>query len=200
MNKGIRLSKGDCLYFLGSDDCLYNNLVLENLYKTISKNKEFKIFYGDTLIKGEAGWAKDGDIYDGEFNLKKVLKKNICHQSIFFHNSIFKEIGNYNQRYKLCADYDFTLRFFAKYKTFYLNSIICIFQGGATSSGMNDIEFKEDFGINIIRYYKFKVYKNAFIDRRNLILEAVRLGDFSFFEKLYFKCIWCFLSIKHRIY
>ena len=53
MNKGIKLAKGEWVYFLGSDDRFYDETILDkvSLYKSFSK-----IIYGNVLISGDAGW------------------------------------------------------------------------------------------------------------------------------------------------
>jgi len=73
MNKGIHNAGGEWLYFLGSNDYLANNNVLKQVAENI-QNYNGHFFYGDVLLKGKK--------YDGEFNLEKLLQKNISHQAI----------------------------------------------------------------------------------------------------------------------
>ena len=98
MNKGLDLYKGDWVYFLGADDELYDEDVLSDLYAKGAFTQK-KVFYGNVSIKGNTSWAKDKTIYDGQFDLKKILTKNICHQAIFYPKHIVKEIGYYNEKY-----------------------------------------------------------------------------------------------------
>ena len=106
MNKGIQMAKGEWLYFIGSDDELFSNTILNDVHHYISANK-CDIVYGNALFK------KEGNIYDGEFDLYKLLNdRNICHQAIFYKAEIFKLIGAYNLKYNLLADYDFNVRCF----------------------------------------------------------------------------------------
>jgi len=160
INKGVDVSSGEWLYFIGSDDELYNNNVLGEIY-SIAKATNEKIIYGNVKVKGDTGWAKDGDIYDGEFNLQKLLKKNISHQAVFYHQSVYKKIGRYNIKYTICADWDFNLRCFAKYKFKYVSIIVAIFQGGNTSTKGDDI-FRKDKALNILKYFKGCLYKKEF--------------------------------------
>jgi hypothetical protein len=138
-------------------------------------------------------------VYNGEFDLAKILKKNICHQSIFYKRCVFDLTGFFNQRYTLCADYDVSLQLFAKAKPYYLNLIICVFQGGATSSNMYDKEFTEDFGMNIVTYFRPQLFKNDFIGKRNFILEASRKKNITLSERFFYRCIWFLLTMKAKI-
>jgi glycosyltransferase involved in cell wall biosynthesis len=136
MNKGIELSFGEWLYFLGSDDQLHDSSVLNSVFDNV-QNTRFNFFYGNILSsKG---------IYDGEFDSEKILKKNISHQAIFYRKNIFNQIGNYNTRYKTHADWDFNIRCFSSdfISVKYLNIIIADFAKGGVSSRHEILFFRE---------------------------------------------------------
>lgn len=147
MNKGIDRAKGKWMYFMGSDDLLYSVDTLSIVEKSIVISKNCKIIYGNAIIIGDTSWAKDGQIYDGLFNTKKVLKRNICHQAIFYnHDFVKRKIGKYNLKYKVCADWDFNLRCWSLVKFQYLNIIISKFSnGGLSSQNISDDQFINDF-------------------------------------------------------
>lgn len=184
MNKGIDKANGKWLYFLGSDDELYDEKVLEKIYFVIQTTRK-KIIYGNVKIIGNAGWAKDGDIYDGEFNLEKILRKNICHQAVFYHKSVYTKLGYYNMSYILCADWDFNLRCFAKYCFSYTDIIIAKFSGGNTSAAMVDNMFGKEKWKNISQYFKCILYKKVFtpyliyLDNKVLIVDLqIKINKF----------------------
>jgi len=152
MNKGIDLCEGDWLYFLGADDELYDETVFLELYK-LGAFSHNQVFYGNVYIKGDSVWAKDKTIYDGVFDLKKLLEKNISHQAIFYPRHMVKEIGYFNNEYNITADWDFNLRCFAAKDFLYFNKIIANFSGGGKSPlSIMDISSKE-FATNIIKYF-----------------------------------------------
>jgi glycosyltransferase involved in cell wall biosynthesis len=159
MNKGIRLAKGQWLYFLGSDDLVYDETVFSQVHQCITTTNE-SFYYGNAVIKGNASWAKDGDIYDGEFTNEKILERNICHQSVFYKTSFIQlEIGDYNTKYKICADWDFNLRCWAKTKCRYVNIIISKFSAGGKSTTENrDLEFEKDFVVNLLSTFKLNPF------------------------------------------
>jgi glycosyltransferase involved in cell wall biosynthesis len=109
MNKGIGYSQGEWLYFIGGDDYLYDSNVLQTLSKKLKKAKEH-VLYGNVLIKGDTGWATDGQIYNGKYSFQKLLKSNICHQSMFYRRSfILQNQLQYDLKYPVSADWDFNI-------------------------------------------------------------------------------------------
>ncbi len=126
MNKGIDLAKGEWIYFLGSDDEIHDENVFTDFFK-IDPDKNCGIVYGNVQIDGDTTWAKDGQIYDGEFPFEQLLERNICHQAIFYRTKMFKKLGNYNLRYPVCADWELNLRFFPRTKSKYIDRIVANF-------------------------------------------------------------------------
>jgi glycosyltransferase involved in cell wall biosynthesis len=133
MNKGIDIAQGDWVYFLGSDDQVHDENVFADIFKTIPA-RNCGIIYGNVRIKGDTTWAKDGQIYDGEFPIHQLLDHNICHQAMFYRKRLFDKLGKYNLRYPMCADWALNLRFFPRTKPQYVDRIIADFQGGGISS------------------------------------------------------------------
>ncbi|MBO9204580.1 MULTISPECIES: glycosyltransferase family 2 protein [Niastella] len=135
MNKGIRLAVGEWLYFLGADDALCNNQVLESVVKVLQET-DADLVYGNVLM----GDRKHE--YDGPFNYYKLLTKNISHQAIFYNRKVFSLVGNYNIQYKGHADWAFNLSCFTQegLKTRYIDKLIANFSVGGTSS-QHDVPF-----------------------------------------------------------
>lgn len=129
MNKGIAAAKGEYLYFLGSDDSLFNEQVLQQVAAFIHSHPA-DIIYGDVLM------SASGQRYDGPFNFEKLLTKNISHQAIFYKRSVFQQLGGYKLQYKLHADWDFNLACFTNetLQKAYIDLTIARFTEGSTSS------------------------------------------------------------------
>lgn len=153
MNKGIALSTSEWLYFMGADDELFDENVLKDIIESgiLEQNK---VVYGNVKIRGNNEWAHDGDIYDGQFDLKKLLKKNICQQAIFYPRNVFDEFGLFDLRYSVTSDWNFNLKCFSNRDFIYLDRIIARFAtGGKSSFEDENINFKE-FLEDIFKYYK----------------------------------------------
>src|SRR5690606_10682525 len=53
-----------------------------------------------------------GENYDGEFDVQKLYRRNICHQAVFCKRGIFDKVGMFDTRFSVLGDYDFTARCF----------------------------------------------------------------------------------------
>lgn len=128
MNKGIARSSGQWLLFLGSDDALYDDCVLERVLNVAIKHPSTKFIYGDVLTS-----ANSIQRYN-DYNYFKLLKMCICHQSIYYHRSLFSNLS-YDLNYKVCGDWDFNLKVFrARNKPVYIGYPLAYFSLGGTSN------------------------------------------------------------------
>jgi glycosyltransferase involved in cell wall biosynthesis len=159
MNKGVDISKGEWLYFLGSDDEISDDKLFSDIFKTAFQ-KDCGIIYGNVRITGNTSWAKDGQIYDGEFDMKQLLAKNVCHQAIFYRKILFDKLGKYNTRYPAYADWELNLRFFPRTKFEYLDRTIANFYVGGISSQFVIDPIREDISIlrkkALAEYYLYR--------------------------------------------
>lgn len=158
MNKGIKIAKGDVLYFLNSDDKLYDEDVVSNIVKIFLQNPDAGIVYGN---------VKQISLYEGAKVIKHpitiskkedFLKQSIFHQSIFTKKWVFEEVGVFHPAYKIYADYDWLLRAFSRsIKMVFVNRNIAFYD----LQGMSYKNFKqakkEKFNI-IYKNFSFIVY------------------------------------------
>ena len=163
MNKGIKLAKGSWLYFLGSDDLLYDENVLNDIQTEIHKHK-VDVIYGNVLMK------PTNRIYDGEFTYEKMQTTTLCHQAIFYKKQIFNDFGLYNIRYKVLADHDMNLNwlFSNKHKNLFVDRIIAQYSESGFSSYFIDKEFEKDFHQKLFR---LSLTKYSFLKLNELALE-----------------------------
>ncbi|NCA77618.1 MAG: glycosyltransferase, partial [Alphaproteobacteria bacterium] len=152
MNKGLRVCRGDWIYFMGADDEFYDDYVLTELVSRGLLNQE-NIVYGNVIIRGDTVWAKNNEVYDGMFDLPKLLRKNICHQGIFYPRSVIEKVGFYSENYPVTADWDYNLRCFAKYQFTFVDRIIAYFQSGGRSTRGDNSKFFNDLPKNILAYF-----------------------------------------------
>lgn len=177
MNKGIVLSTGKFLYFLGADDFLFN--VLDKISSNLTEDS--KICYGNVL-------RGNNTIYDGKFNLYKIFKRNICHQAIFYPRNIFILKGNFNTRYNTVADYDLNLRCWADKKIVFEHCplLIANYGDGGRSSQLKDERFEKDKAMLIKNNFGAK-YHLLFITRRYIVNFFVKTKTRNLLKKiLYF--------------
>lgn len=148
MNKGLKIVEGDWVCFLGADDVFYNDGVLDDVFHTADIEKY-------DLIYGNVDWGGTGEIYGGKFSLLRLMDQNICHQGIFYRTRIFQQVGLFDTRYKIWADWHFNIRCFNNdlFRIRYLDLIVAKFAfGGESSVVVKDKCFLEDEG-TILRTY-----------------------------------------------
>ena len=112
MNKGIVAAKGDYLLFLNSGDYLHSNDVLKRISEN---NSNIDLIYGDIIL------AQNSVIVGKKISPDKISRvflywDCIGHQAQFIKRVLFEKYGNYSLEYKICADYEFFLRVFLKYR------------------------------------------------------------------------------------
>jgi glycosyltransferase involved in cell wall biosynthesis len=148
MNKGIDNCRGEWIYFLGSDDRLFDCNVLMDIVTT-AEIEHTEVIYGNVQ------WGKDGFAYDGEFSFIKIIEKNICHQAIFCRREVFERVGKFNTRYMVLADWAFNMQWFGNnhIKRKYIDRLIAIYNTDGYSSKHTDHLFLEEKDEIIRKYF-----------------------------------------------
>lgn len=132
-NKGVSKAKGDWIMFLGADDYLLDGTI--HKYHLFLKNCDAMKL---DLISGKYRYVTErgellgilGQPYDYKVFCRYM---NISHGSSLHNRHLFKELGNFNLAYKICADYEFLLR--KKLKTGFIDeALICMQVGGMSFS------------------------------------------------------------------
>ncbi|EAS20198.1 glycosyl transferase, family 2 [Flavobacteria bacterium BBFL7] len=155
MNHGIKKANGIYLYFLGADDYLIDNNVLEDIHQQL-------ILTSTDVIYGNVQSPSLGSNYMGECDDQLLFHKNIAHQSIFFHKRVFELTGNFNLEYRTHADWAHNINWFfnPEISNQYLNRIIAHYADDGYSSRTKDHHFRKDL---------FSIYYLNAINRNSLL-------------------------------
>ena len=174
MNKGIKLSKGDFIAFLNSDDWYENDaLYLVNNY--LEKYPNTDVFYTDAKFFKK----KKFKFYSKSKFHKLNYDMSISHPGMFVKKKILQNFL-FDLKYQISADYDFVLKVKNLYRFSYLQkSIVNISLGGRSSDLLlSSKEFfeiqKKYFGfkkanINFIKKYHYHILKIIFLKLINRI-------------------------------
>ena len=105
MNKGVRLSTGDYLMFLHSDDFLVDSGAIERVEGAL--DRRWSIHGFDVVFRSG---VDETLIRPRNFGFRMNFKIPFCHQGVLCRRSLFEELGSFDESFKICMDYDFFLR------------------------------------------------------------------------------------------
>ena len=120
-NKGVRLARGEILFFLGADDVLADFHVFADVINMLPKLERPFFFYGDLYYR-----------YQGK---KKLVRKNyswgtfrkyncLPHQAMFLERSFFDRFGLFDIHYHYAMDYEHISRFIKEFAPGYIPRIV----------------------------------------------------------------------------
>ena len=111
MNKGLDRAAGTYIYFLNAGDCLLDSAVLEDVATQLSQNPDCDLFYGNVDVISQNEKSRSSVIYPVPSKLFNHLMVDwICHQAMVIKTSLFHQIGQFDTRFQIAADYDWLLR------------------------------------------------------------------------------------------
>ena len=145
MNKGLNMSTGDHVIFMNGGDQFYD----DNSLELFVQKRGYDLVYGQ---------AKLAD-YDFQFppsdklSMRFFRKNMLPHQATMYRKSLFEEIGNYDESYKIAGDYEFNVRLFAHMQPSYcyINTPLAIFDtnGVSSSKNMRSLRKKENHRVRM---------------------------------------------------
>jgi len=104
-NKGIDAASGKIIGILNSDDCFYNNYILERIAVAFKKE-------GVQLIHGKI--LMNDPVYGS--NIRKPLLCDLTkampynHPTMYFRRDVYEKYGVYDLDYKIVMDYEYLMR------------------------------------------------------------------------------------------
>jgi len=157
MNKGISLSSGDFVGFVGSDDYLYLN-TLEKLAKAAKKGTiDYTVGPVDIII--ENGQLKEKILVLPNFLMQNrfIFDMATHHLSFYVSRKIINKIGNFDENFNIRSDYDMTISVISKSKKKFnfTNSVGSFREGGVSGSYSSYFE-----NFNILRKHGISVFKS----------------------------------------
>lgn len=159
-NKGIQLSSGEWISFLGSDDEYLNNAL--NLYFT-EINKSPNINYISSRINLTNDKKEVIAVFGKKYKWKNVIRDIDTAQVGSFHKrELFDKVGLFSTEYKIVGDLDFYIRCKDNINPSYFKNITANMQNGGVSNQVY-IALKEALSVKLkygytpkyITYYKF---------------------------------------------
>lgn len=139
INKGIKMSKGDIIGILNSDDAFTNQNVLRLIAEGFSHNSDIEAVIGNIVFVNNQ--EKIIRYYSSEgWNPNKFIKGYMPpHPSFYCKREAFVKYGNYRTDFEIAADFELMIRFFKtnsinfKYMPF---TMVNMKMGGKSTRGL----------------------------------------------------------------
>jgi glycosyltransferase involved in cell wall biosynthesis len=133
MNKGIRLAKGEWIFFLNAGDLFFDEHVLRDFFENAPLDDTYLLYGKVQTINEPTGinYINGSPVQFSDF----FTRFPICHQAAFARKKAFELIGNYNLLYKMVADHEWFVRLFKQYpnRTAFKNRIVAYYDVQGTS-------------------------------------------------------------------
>lgn len=141
MNKGIRLTTGDVIGILNSDDFFTSPTVIERMVKKMEETKADAV-YGDVHYVSHKNLNKCVRYYTSRFFRKGLMRLGFmpAHPSFYCRAGIYKQYGTFDTSYKIAADFEQLLRliYIHGISTVYLPmDFVTMRTGGISNAGMS---------------------------------------------------------------
>ncbi|WP_277639608.1 glycosyltransferase family 2 protein [Bacteroides graminisolvens] len=133
-NKGIRVSRGNWLMFIGADDKLLATAITDYLNFISKVESSFDIISSKRLMTDIDGKEirTVGSIWSWPSCLKGMP---ISHPGALHNRKLFDDVGLYSLNYKIAADYELLLRKGSVLETAFIDKItIVVSEGGVSDS------------------------------------------------------------------
>lgn len=166
LNKGIKMAKGDYLYFIGSDDKFVDNNVLSDI--SIYLNDDRCCVFG-SVLDGR------GVVFNSSLGWKTNVINTVHHQSAFYAKKLFVDFV-FDEQIRAVSDYElnFKLARFYRDSCFICGRFVAICGAGGISNSGSEISNYKDMNVIRKKYIgRFASYIFYFIGVCNLILRRL---------------------------
>jgi hypothetical protein len=178
MNKGISLSKGSWLYFLGTDDQLFDKTTFFTIFSKQIADKT-KLIIGRIMYdlkKEDIIYTHNKGLIIPSWSKKLWIKNSIHHQGAFYKRELFTN-HKYDLKYSILADYALNLHLYKKkVKVKVIDVIIALCGTDGVSKKHHWNMYKEEINLKVnessnlfkpmfitIAYFKYLLKKAKFI-------------------------------------
>ena len=156
MNKGISLSSGEWLYFLGSDDAIFDKDVLSSIFCNVKP--DVAVVLGNVV-------DENGRVFRSKIERATLLYNTVHHQAAFYRRDLFADF-RYSTRFRVIGDYELNLRVLMEgHRIQYDNLVVAKYSSTGISHDGRDYQ-------NLLDYF---VIRRQYIDYSENIRLFLRL-------------------------
>lgn len=138
LNKAIKRCEGEYILLLHSDDCLYDENILQKLFEFITANNHPKVIIAGVEIIGNKRKLKRKWFPSPPSKFKINTGWMAPHPGIVINRDVAKTMPPYDNKLKISSDYNFEISLFRKYYTntlLFNHFLTRMKQGGISNSG-----------------------------------------------------------------
>lgn len=164
-NKGVYKASGKYIFFLNTDDRFLRNNAISDCVDGLEKNNA-DITYSGVVI--DSADNKTSKISKAKLT-NMFLAMPFCHSSVMMKTSLIKELGGFDEQYRIAADYDLIWKSFLKHaKLVEINNVFSSWRLGGVSSTNENIYKSEYVDIlskraNISKEEALSIYTTNYI-------------------------------------
>jgi glycosyltransferase involved in cell wall biosynthesis len=130
-NKGVKSASSEWIMFVGSDDQLCPNILIELEGFILNHNN---IDYISGRVQLVSFDQKPLQVVGDKYNWDVFrTRMNVAHVGSLHHSSLYEKYGYYDTSFKICGDYEFFLRIKDKLKADFFNKIVANMTVGGVS-------------------------------------------------------------------
>jgi glycosyltransferase involved in cell wall biosynthesis len=161
INKGWKMAKGDILFYLNSDDLIYDHTTVGKIVAMYEANPEASVFYGDCVVINEGGekleLKKAIQTNSNELLKERVFAKIMFQAASFFNTRYVREIDYLDVDLHYCMDYKLIVDLSFKGKMILIDEPVACFRIHANSKSHNGrVKMMHEF--MMIKYKYKKLY------------------------------------------
>jgi glycosyltransferase involved in cell wall biosynthesis len=174
MNKGVFLSKGEWLYFLGTGDVFYNKNVLNQVFEN-SLHENIGLIAGKIIYEGETKpfiYSKEKMVKNVSWSSFMWIRNGLHHQGTFYRNTLFTN-SKYCLKYKILSDYWFNLYLYKNKETCTLIDVLIaecnsdgVSKSGRWSIYQEEVQLKTDLSSPFFRPFFYSIAVVKFLSRK----------------------------------
>ena len=143
-NKALIQSKGDWIFFIGGDDFLWCERVLEHMAaRLVLVPAAISVVYGKIMLIDKITGVEIYLVGDPWQKVKERFKQVMCipHPAVMHRRSLFKKHGNFDESFYIAGDYEFLLRELKTNDAFFIKDIVltAMRQGGVSTNPANTL-------------------------------------------------------------
>ena len=112
INKGIRMSTGDVVGIINSDDFYHRSDIFDVVNKAFEENKDVEAIYGDVRFVNPDNLDKTVRYYSSKHWMPWRFRFGFmpAHPTFFTYKENFEKYGYYQYDYHIAADYELLIR------------------------------------------------------------------------------------------